>query len=153
MCQTRPRNSTTPPNAADARPGRRTADPGRVPFGNTIGRGAGRGAVVPGAAGAGAMTEMDAAMLELFREEVRSHTATLSAGLLELGEAQIVPGQLLGTQFQHRAPRFLIGALDRADHFCVRDSVRRQFVGIEHDLILPNHAADCRHLSDVGHRL
>ena len=35
----------------------------------------------------------------------------------------------------------------------VRDAVGAQPVGVEHDLVLPHHAADARHLGDVRHGL
>ena len=39
------------------------------------------------------------------------------------------------------------------DHLVLRDVERAQLVRIEHDLVLPHHAADAGDLGDVGHGL
>ena len=54
------------------------------------------------------------------------------------------------TQLQHRASGFLIRLLDGVDHLAVRNVVSAHPIGIEHDLILPDHAADARDLGYVG---
>ncbi len=56
-------------------------------------------------------------------------------------------------ELEHRAAGLLIGLADRIDHLRVRDAVRGELVGIEHDLILAHHAADRSDFGDIGHRL
>src|SRR6266853_827804 len=46
----------------------------------------------------------------------------------------------------------LIRLLYSVDHLAVRDVVSAEPIGIEHDLILPDHAADTGDFRDVGDR-
>ena len=64
-------------------------DARRVPLARADHRAGGRRAIVSGAANEDAMSDSgEVSLLDLFREEVRSHTATLGEGLLDLeGEA------------------------------------------------------------------
>ncbi len=56
-------------------------------------------------------------------------------------------------QLQHRSARFLVGFLHGVHHLAVRDVVGAQLVRVEHDLVLPHHAADAGHLRNVRHGL
>ena len=47
----------------------------------------------------------------------------------------------------------MVGFLDGLDDLGMRDPVGRQFLGIEHDLVLTHHAAHGGHLGDIGHGL
>ena len=56
-------------------------------------------------------------------------------------------------QLQHRAAGLLVRLLYRVDHFRLGNVVSAHPVGIEHDLILADHAADARDFRHVGDRL
>ena len=56
-------------------------------------------------------------------------------------------------QFEHRTADFLIGVLNRHPHLRERQVVGAHPVGIEHDLVLLDHAADRGHLGDAGQGL
>ena len=56
-------------------------------------------------------------------------------------------------EFEHRAARLLVRALDRLHDLGVRDAVGRKLVRIEHDLVLAHHAAHGSDLGHVGHGL
>ncbi len=57
------------------------------------------------------------------------------------------------TQFQHRAAGFLVRFLHGFDNFPVGNVVGAQLVGVEHDLVLPHHAANAGDFRHVRHRL
>ncbi len=56
-------------------------------------------------------------------------------------------------QLEHRAARLLVRPLHGIHDFAVSDVVAPQLVRIEHDLVLPHHAADARDFRNVGHGL
>ena len=56
-------------------------------------------------------------------------------------------------QFDHRAAGLLVAPLDRLADPLQGQAVGPERVGIDHHLVLPNHAADGRHLRHAGHRL
>ena len=53
-------------------------------------------------------------------------------------------------EFQHRAAGFLVRLLYGFDHLAQWNVVGAQPIGIEHDLVLADHAADARDLGYVG---
>jgi hypothetical protein len=56
-------------------------------------------------------------------------------------------------ELQHRAAGLLVGVLNRLDDAAVGDAVGAQPLRLKHDLVLADHAADCRHFGDVRDRL
>ena len=84
----------------------------------------------------------------------RSRAQGNSAKVLQALKVARRPHHVLGlSQLKHRAAGFLVGLLDGFGHFGVRDGVSGQLLRVEHDLVLPHHAADRSHLGNIGHRL
>ena len=53
-------------------------------------------------------------------------------------------------QFQHRSTRFLVGIHDGLAHLPLSEALGRKLDGVEHDLVLLDHAPDRCHLGHVG---
>ena len=60
---------------------------------------------------------------------------------------------LRARQLQHRAAALLVGAQQGLAHLALVQAVSRQLEGVEHDLVLLDHAADRRHFGNVGQAL
>src|SRR5262249_1519882 len=69
---------------ADARAVAGEVYPRRIPARQALGRVTRRHTAVPSHPGAAAMNTIDASMFDLFREEVKAHADTLTAGLIAL---------------------------------------------------------------------
>ncbi len=75
------------------------------------------------------------------------------AEIIERGQIARGADNIFGLgHFDYRAAGFLISTLQCIGDLLVRDAVGHEFLGIEHDLILLDHAADARRLGDAGHR-
>ncbi len=76
------------------------------------------------------------------------------AEIVEIGEIAAGADDIFGLGLlDDRTPSFLVAALDRVDHRLMRDAVGDQLIGIEQDLILPDHPADRSHFAHAGYGL
>jgi hypothetical protein len=96
-------------------------------------------------------------MCNVAQQDRHAALARFDENALEIGgTAQIARRMhdVLGfRELEHRAARLLIGIAHRIYHLALRDTVGTQPVGIEHDLILLDDAADGRDLGHIGDRL
>ena len=100
---------------------------------------------------------------DLHARDVAQRTGTPASLTVERNAAEVVE-RLAGSRDARtmysaspssstEPPVSWLALLHRLDHLAVRDAVGAQPVRIEHDLVLPHHAADARHLGHVRHRL